>query len=427
MPYESTSGCPQHAEYVCEEYAPGTALSFKPLFTHQSFGEAEEIQNLPGITASIRYSGPLWTCSWSVAHASSKLAKKEWDASAWSRFAGQLQIGLPQELSCQKCLQPAESASMATTALPGSMHLVSYFIPQDRLPVFFSGQFRVSTVRLSSCDSARRLHSGMQSLAVWMIDAASAIDNEDPKWHLLLLQAEIKHPASLSPYWVTVGYTTLFEFFTPTRKASPMSMRLAQALVLPPLHRQGHGAALLRCAHRLAESLGAYQLTVEDPADGFRRLRDAHDVALADRRMTFEVPEKIAVGDASCFKAYMRAFDTSWAEAAVKKLHITQQQCLRAAEAHGLLALATAAAASLQAAPAEGVPPNLTAAYKEWRLSVKRRTYAHDADLRSVPAELRKAHLQSSFQWDLGSYTSALQRIHGPRIASSIEQLHASA
>jgi len=313
---------------------------------------------------------------------------------------------------------------MKSLQLNNPMQLVAYNTPKSLLPPYFTGKFEVCCVRLSECAAARQVHASMQALAVWMIDAASAINSDDTKWHLILLQAQVQHPDVPAHYWVPVGYVTLFQFFTPTRRARPMSMRLAQALVLPPLHRQGHGAMLLRCAHRLAESLDAFQLTVEDPADGFRRLRDAHDIELAESRKIFPPVCASMVRTSSCIKSYVKVFDAAWIAVAVRGLQITEQQCQRVAEAHTLRMLSQAAlSAGVDSASKAESSSELLAAFKEWRLAVKRRTYSNEADLRSVPADVRKAHLHAAFEWDLGSYKSALQRLFGPAHAVAIRHL----
>ena len=54
-------------------------------------------------------------------------------------------------------------------------------------------------------------------------------------------------------------------------------LRVAQALVLTPFQRQGHGEALLRSCYRLGESIRAREVQVEDPALAYARLRRATD------------------------------------------------------------------------------------------------------------------------------------------------------
>ena len=43
----------------------------------------------------------------------------------------------------------------------------------------------------------------------------------------------------------------------------------------------GHGRRMLRLIHRLAEQQSAFEVTVEDPAPGYRALRDAVDISRA--------------------------------------------------------------------------------------------------------------------------------------------------
>jgi GNAT superfamily N-acetyltransferase len=297
--------------------------------------------------------------------------------------------------------------------------LSSYSIDKSTLPELFTGRFRVVAVSLAACSVAQCLHERLQALAMWMIDAASCIDVTDSNWQLLVLLAEVDVPALSVQYFLPIGYVTLYKFHTPTRKERPMSIRLAQMLVFPAMQRYGHGTHLLRCAHRFAEGWGAYQLTVEDPAEGFRRLRDTHDFALFVQR------------DKSTFRTGIQAeqalqilsgIGTTWASTAVSQLHITEQQCLRAAEAMALHIIATAAAHGVQFTDAAN-EIDAASLWKAWRLQVKRRIYASDADVRAAPAELRKRHLHESFEWDLASYTAAVHRIFGVAAVAHILSL----
>ena len=60
-----------------------------------------------------------------------------------------------------------------------------------------------------------------------------------------------------------------------------MRPRISQALVLPPFQRAGHGSALLRAAyaycHEAYPPAKLTDITVEDPSENFRHLRDKVD------------------------------------------------------------------------------------------------------------------------------------------------------
>lgn len=383
------------------EYAPSLFMRFKPLFTHQSFGMQEQVSGLTEPCISIDWTLPAFQVTCRVA-ASNLLDTAD---AAFTKVAGQLREGLPDATkvclagsSPVKAASPDQPLAEAVLQHPSATVLTAYSTHDlSTLPTGLSGRFKAVECRLAESPPAQQLLGSLQFLAMWLIDAASTIDVTDPHWHVLFLFAEVQGAG-----WCPVGYTTLFTFHTPTRVQAPLSVRLAQCLVLPPLHRQGHGAAMLRAAHRWQESLGSFQLTVEDPADAFRRLRDAHDIQLARARAPEgEVPDKDATAaglDGPPSPEQLAALQQA--------LHITESQCLRVSEAFALARLLELAC--------EARPSSAASLVKAFRLRCKRRAFAQDPDLRAVPADMRKAELARQFAWDLSSYTAGLRRAGVP-------------
>ena len=129
---------------------------------------------------------------------------------------------------------------------------------------------KITAYELATNEEARKWHAAMEAYAVFFIDAASKIDNEDPRWTLLVAT---RHHAD--GRWETAGYTTVYRFY-----AYPESerARLSQILVLPPYQRQGLGGKMLEAVRKIAIDRKMRDLTVEDPTDQLQRLRDVHDV-----------------------------------------------------------------------------------------------------------------------------------------------------
>ena len=129
---------------------------------------------------------------------------------------------------------------------------------------------KITAYELATNDEARKWHAAMEAYAVFFIDAASKIDNKDPRWTLLVAT---RHHAD--GRWETAGFTTVYRFY-----AYPDSerARLSQILVLPPYQRQGLGGKMLEAVRKLAIDRSMRDLTVEDPTDQLQRLRDVHDV-----------------------------------------------------------------------------------------------------------------------------------------------------
>ena len=115
----------------------------------------------------------------------------------------------------------------------------------------------------------KKIHARMEPLLLFYIDAASAIDAEDPCWELLL--CTIKKGTHIR----IVGMSTIYAFYVyPDRKR----FRLSQAFVLPHEQHKGIGSAIVDAVFDLAKKQGVVDVTLEDPTDDFRRLRDRKDL-----------------------------------------------------------------------------------------------------------------------------------------------------
>lgn len=135
--------------------------------------------------------------------------------------------------------------------------------------------FRVYKEKLCESETLKEFHRRLQFLMFVHVDGASYIDEEDPRWELFLIfseQGEIVAYASVYPFSVPVN-GSLKEGFRDR-------VRISQVFTLPSFQGQGHGRALLKAIYDDAKERNAIEITVEDPAEGFRRLRDGLDLSL---------------------------------------------------------------------------------------------------------------------------------------------------
>lgn len=115
----------------------------------------------------------------------------------------------------------------------------------------------------------KMIHARMEPLLLFYIDAASAIEADDPCWEILL--CTIKSGGNVR----IVGMSTIYAFYVyPDRKR----FRLSQAFVLPHEQHKGIGSAIVDAVFDLAKRQGVVDVTLEDPTDDFRRLRDKNDL-----------------------------------------------------------------------------------------------------------------------------------------------------
>ncbi len=103
---------------------------------------------------------------------------------------------------------------------------------------------------------------------------------EDSRFRVLHLYERVTSRADGAEETVTyelAGFMTLFLFSNPVRVHNPLSLRVCQALILPPYQRCGHGFQLMSVAYNIAHKMDVYDITVEDPCEGFVALRDVMD------------------------------------------------------------------------------------------------------------------------------------------------------
>ena len=297
-------------------------------------------------------------------------------------------------------------------------------------------------------DRAAAFHERAESFAYLLVDGASAIDARDERWDFLyLFERPPARGDGARRAFVFAGYETLFTFSNPVRGDI---MRLAQCVVLPPHQRRGHGARLVARAAALARARDHVgELTVEDPAPGFVRTRDAVDVRdakrLADARdatrgvegLFFDATASVApttvgvdddaaaddVAPPSC-----KPLDAAALERGRERLKLTRAQLTRVYEAHVLAAVDAAdsrAAGAGGAAPAaEDVAPAPAGELRRrYRLMVKRRLHRErKTELEPLEAAERQKKLEEWFAELEGQYRKALEAADKAEKYAQLEQ-----
>ena len=114
-----------------------------------------------------------------------------------------------------------------------------------------------------------------EKLAMWFIETADSVDFEDDRWEVLLCFQVTNNDKSNKYAYNISGYMTLFTFNNPFIGAK---IRVCQALVLPYHQGKNIGKFMLKEVYKLAKNRNTVvEVTVEDPALGFQRLRDCVD------------------------------------------------------------------------------------------------------------------------------------------------------
>jgi hypothetical protein len=334
-----------------------------------------------------------------------------------------------------------------------------------------SQSFVLHRWQLGDSAAARAYHDRLSTLAMWLIETASPVDTDDEAWTVYGLYEEEEAAAAVGapqPRLRLAGYATTYAFVTPFRKPRPASVRLAQLVLLPRYQRRGHGLRFMDaiCADAGAGSssggsggaadgtpaatplalppatwaawdgpwLGgdAHEVTVEAPCEGMARLRDAHDVARALHvapglvpgwpagytwRATAATSDSAASSGSGAATAApqplpVRDYTSKELEPLRRALRCTSGQAWRVVEALTLASLGPAALAAASNAAAPAVAATGASSddpLKPFRLAVKRRILATDADIAAVAdVDTRKALLEDAYQAAVAAYLPAL-------------------
>ncbi|GAA5935242.1 hypothetical protein JCM1841_002861 [Sporobolomyces salmonicolor] len=221
----------------------------------------------------------------------------------------------------------------------------------------------------------REFHRRAQIFVLLYIEGASYIDEEDARWEFVTLFERRKRGDTISYHFA--GYVSFYSFFCwPDTKR----LRLAQFVLLPIYHGQGHGSALYNLCYRNILSRDEIsELTVEDPSETFEDMRDKCDLYTL-----------LEGGD---LKGLSAPVDRAFAESIRKKYKLADRQFYRLVEMILLLTLS--------------VPPtSADAAAKAFRLTVKKRLYLFNKEqlLQIEDKDERKAKLQETFESVVSDY-----------------------
>ena len=340
-------------EDVRDEIAnePTKEEEFRPDFTHQIFGENETIEKFElGLRVVVSFDPSLRNVHVGVFDGGEDEKKK-------TELIEKLGPYLPADPQTDR---DVFLSRVENHEIQGEL-MDTYSRDNER--------FEVRLQRLGkNCDEARRFHASVETFALFFIDGASNIDSEDSRWELLTVW-------QTSPCTKFVGYMTLFTFTNPTRVKCPNSIRICQAIVLPTFQRKGHGKRLFRATHAIARKRNCYQVTVEDPAPGFSRLRDCEDMSVVCETNMFTSHDAC-----EC-----KPLDKERLELAINKTLTTKDQIIRCYEAFIL--------SQLDMSPSSNRDEN-SDMYKPFRLMVKRRLYNF---VEAESSEERKKLLQEKF------------------------------
>ncbi|EQC35966.1 hypothetical protein SDRG_06708 [Saprolegnia diclina VS20] len=355
-----------------DELAARDGPTFPPAFTYHAFGKDELIQGYTGLRIELTFAAQTFDCLVEIQYDYK-------DDDAWDLFA-KMQPSLPSGATQDKPTFLKILADGASYPPPGAL-VQSYS---------FNEQAFATSYSLLDARGQAYLDK-MQKMSLWFIEGADDIDVSDARWSLYtMVHKRSEDDGDYTP----LGYITMFTFNLPQR-AMMTSKRICQVLVLPPYQRQGHGERLV--AHIMTEARASdslHEITVEDPVPGFARLRDVVDVKTCLEHGFFVGSAASGLGTSTqkCTPA-----DVAHVKKALKLTKLQVQRC------YEMLKL-------------RQVDRSNEAAYKAFRLEVKRRLHAqHAEDLEAATSADRKKALLANLYADLeAEYDAVLTRAKLP-------------
>eukprot|EP00803_Ostreobium_quekettii_P008840 evm.model.scf_195.5 EVM.evm.TU.scf_195.5 scf_195:32086-36316(-) len=229
----------------------GRGEVFSPEYTHQVFGEEEEIHGYMGLRVDVWLSARTFFAMASVAFERRRPQSEDVMGKMGAAWGAGLTSGR-EEFERAVGGEPVADF-MAEGRVVGRR-------PQPE------GETVVVCARLSTAsDALKALHARMEPLLLYFVDGASSIDNGDPKWDIYLALQQQGDTTRV------VGFSTVYNFYV---FPDSVRKRLAQILVLPPYQNNGVGTLLVEAVYSGAKEENAMDVTLEDPTDEVKHIRD---------------------------------------------------------------------------------------------------------------------------------------------------------
>ncbi|XP_057662989.1 histone acetyltransferase type B catalytic subunit [Diorhabda carinulata] len=255
-------------------------LTFKPVMSHQIFGENECIFGYRSLAIDLYYLHNSAKCYVNV----SSSGIVESDVYKPDNIMECLNPWLPENFTTNKeefiKLIKEESHDVIfgkvlhTFTAKGKFHLH----PKTQVNV---------TYKITQCDlkdeNFKMFHSRFETYVIWFIDGANYIDLADPKWEIFYVYEEKKSPQTQQLYVTPVGFCTVYKFYSYPQN---IRSRISQFFILPTHQKRGIGTELYKTVFKVfLEDPICTDITVEEPTSTFQKIRDIHDCCLVNSQL----------------------------------------------------------------------------------------------------------------------------------------------
>ena len=244
-------------------------------------------------------------------------------------------------------------------------------------------------------DGSAKILSRAEKVAIWFIETADSIDFSDERWEVLMIYHVKKPPNEDTKYYYFGGYYTLFTFRNPF---SGGKLRICQALILPHLQGKGIGREMLMTVYRIAEEReDIAEITVEDPAISFQRLRDKVDFQWARLKM-------------QSMKDLLNHSTKEFVATISKTLKLCHTQSVFVNESIKLHAIILHIKGNDKNSVVDEMQLNDSEDFRRFRLDVKRRILQENPDLKAFNKERKLKILEEMFEAELKRYSNVVYK-----------------
>ncbi|KAJ1918811.1 histone acetyltransferase 1 [Mycoemilia scoparia] len=224
----------------------------------------------------------------------------------------------------------------------------------------------------------KEFHSRVQTFILFFIEGGTFIDTDDDRWRIYTVFEKWDFEGKVG--YSFIGYCTMYRFFHWPDKTRA---RISQFLILPPFQAQGHGSKLYNILRQMIlDDNDIIDFAVEDPSEEFDDLRDKNDLRYLFGKNAFEGLEF--------------PVDRQTIAKMQKEYKLSKRQLVRCLEI-GLL---------------KSLDKTDPKKFRNYRLSVKRRLFAQNADiLSSLSSTECKDKLKETFSSVIDDYHRILNLV----------------
>lgn len=290
-----------------EELEEGQTETFHPEYAHQIFGENESIFGYKDLRIRLYYSaGPL------NIYLGLKYSVKIDDINPNGLKADDV-VGIVSKLLTTGCYYTNIDEFVTKLEKEESFRPLGTKIHSWSID---SNDNVTRTFEIYECNTKTpgflAYHARLQTFLMWFVDAASFIDIEDPQWQFFVCYEKYTNADGKTVY-ATAGYTTVYLYYAYPQHNRP---RISQMFILPPFQCIGIGAKLIEFVYnKFKGDPKVVDITVEDPSDDFRRVRN-----YVDAKLCRELPEFSEDN-------LKNGFSKEMVQAAKERLKINPRQC----------------------------------------------------------------------------------------------------